>query len=233
MGWERIRLSKLEERLVSPRHVFQSIWTVRGTTGQFKSKGGIVNVPVNVDTTVQAIPRSLDDANIIPVEPARRLRYARGYIEGAISTERVWNTALYLQSTPLFCEYNVRIDTDWLEHAENLQDTAHAEDPQQEGERDQQQATAAANDEAEQNEADQEAGGGDEVVDPERANRRIEHHTVIGSDEGLRMAPGENQIPLSLFSDQDNQGIHGAKAGSAAIGQLHLPMQIDCSSIRS
>ncbi|KAG1081803.1 hypothetical protein G6F42_022819 [Rhizopus arrhizus] len=175
------------------------------------------------NTTVQAIPRSLlDDANIIPVELARRWRYARGYIKGAISSERVGNAALYLQSTPLFREYNVRIDTDWLEHAENFQDTAHAEDRQQEGEIDQQPATAAANDEdaqndnssadelagsqdeAEQNEADQEAGVGDEVVDPERANRRIEHHTVIGSDEGLRMAPGENQIPLSLFSDQDS-----------------------------
>lgn len=41
-------------------------------------------------------------------------------------------------------------------------------------------------------------------MDPERPNRRIEHHTVIGSDEGLRTAPGENQIPLSLFSDQDS-----------------------------
>ncbi|EPB81210.1 hypothetical protein HMPREF1544_12080 [Mucor circinelloides 1006PhL] len=213
----KVKMSKIiewgctEETANTVFSVEPSIWTVRGTTGQFKSKGGIVNIPANVDTTVQAIPRSLlDDANIIPVELARRWRYARGYIKGAISSERVGNAALYLQPTPpLFCEYNVRIDiVGWLENAENFQDTAHAEDRQQEGERDQPQATATVNyedaaqngnssadelagsqDEAEQNKAVQEAGGGDEVVDPRK---------------GKPMAPGENQIPLSLFSDQDS-----------------------------
>ncbi|KAG2203378.1 hypothetical protein INT47_010076 [Mucor saturninus] len=44
-------LIRLEERFVSPRHVFQSIWSHKGLLGQYKTKGGIVNVPVNVETT--------------------------------------------------------------------------------------------------------------------------------------------------------------------------------------
>ncbi|CEP06883.1 hypothetical protein [Parasitella parasitica] len=85
---ELMALTKLEERSVAPRHVFQSIWTLQGAYGQYRSKGGIVNVPVSVDTTVQSIPRWLDDTNIIPVVLTRRMRYNGGYIKGNISTQK-------------------------------------------------------------------------------------------------------------------------------------------------
>ncbi|KAL0579095.1 hypothetical protein ABG067_008668, partial [Albugo candida] len=45
----------LEERLVAGRHVFQSIWTMQGTSGQYRSKGGIVNVPVNGNIDVSKV----------------------------------------------------------------------------------------------------------------------------------------------------------------------------------
>lgn len=50
-------LNRIEERLVSPRHVFQSIRTVAGAHGQFRHRGAITNIPVNVDTTVTQLPR--------------------------------------------------------------------------------------------------------------------------------------------------------------------------------
>ncbi|MBQ0009470.1 MAG: hypothetical protein KBS97_04305, partial [Firmicutes bacterium] len=44
--------NRIEERLVAARHIFQSIWTVAGVNRQFKRRGVITNIPVNVDTTV-------------------------------------------------------------------------------------------------------------------------------------------------------------------------------------
>ncbi|KAK3920087.1 LOW QUALITY PROTEIN: Transcription activator BRG1 [Frankliniella fusca] len=62
------KLNRIEERLLAPRHVFQTLWTVNGSTGQFKTKGGIVNVHVDMDTTVHYIPRAIDDSNMILVK---------------------------------------------------------------------------------------------------------------------------------------------------------------------
>jgi hypothetical protein len=45
-------MERLEERLVAPRHFFQSIFTHKGSSGQYRNKGGIVNVPVTVDTYI-------------------------------------------------------------------------------------------------------------------------------------------------------------------------------------
>ncbi|CEP07811.1 hypothetical protein [Parasitella parasitica] len=73
-----MELTKLEYRWVAPRNVFQRIWTLRGTHGQYQSKRGTVIVPISVDTTVQFIPRCLDGTNILPVVLNRRMRYIGG-----------------------------------------------------------------------------------------------------------------------------------------------------------
>lgn len=110
-------LTRLEERLVAARHVFQSIWTLHGNSGQYRSKGGIVNVPVNVDTTVSALPRQLDDSFIIHLSLARRMRYLKDYIKGNISTAKVWIAASFLQTQPLYIEHEIELDDTWMESA--------------------------------------------------------------------------------------------------------------------
>ncbi|KAG2191173.1 hypothetical protein INT47_007910, partial [Mucor saturninus] len=110
-------LTRLEERLVAARHVFQSIWTLHGNSGQYRSKGGIVNVPVNVDTTVSAFPRQLDDSFIIHLSLARRMRYLKDYIKGNISTAKVWRAYSFLQTQPLYVEHEIEFDDTWMESA--------------------------------------------------------------------------------------------------------------------
>ena len=65
------RLSRLEEGLVAPRHIFQYLLTHKGLHGQFGSKGAIVNVPVNVDTSVSSLPRNLYDNSTVHTHLAR------------------------------------------------------------------------------------------------------------------------------------------------------------------
>ncbi|CEP08567.1 hypothetical protein [Parasitella parasitica] len=198
---ELMALTKLEERLVAPRHVFQSIWTLQGAHGQYRSKGGVVNVPVSVDTTVQSISRRLDDTNIIPVVLTRRMRYNGGYIKGNISTQKVWNAAHYLQSSPLYREHNISISTEWLEHVRQTQsedeDVNDESDESMPNERAPQRAEGEdAPNENQIEEEDQQPG-----LDEDELNAGSTE-TSIASDEALRMAPGEGRAPISILVDR-------------------------------
>lgn len=103
------KMTRLEERLVAPRHFFQSIFTHKGLTGQYKSKGGIVNVPVTVDTTVRSLPRNLDSTNTIHVGLARKLSFKKDYIKGNIDSNLVWEVAHYLKSRSLFIKHDITL----------------------------------------------------------------------------------------------------------------------------
>lgn len=82
-------LTRLEERLVAPRHIFQSLWTHKGIHGQYRSKGAIVNVPVMVDTMVSSFPRNYDDTSTVHVHLARKMEYTKNYMQGVISPAKV------------------------------------------------------------------------------------------------------------------------------------------------
>ncbi|OBZ80800.1 hypothetical protein A0J61_11151 [Choanephora cucurbitarum] len=103
------RLNRIEERLVAARHVYQSIYTVFGLRGQYKSKGEIVNVPVSVDKTVSCIPRLPEDTNIIQVTLKRRLDQANNYMSGNVNIASVWAAAVVLKDTDAYKKHTVTI----------------------------------------------------------------------------------------------------------------------------
>lgn len=71
---EELKLTHLEERLISPRLAFMQLKELpRGV--QLNSKGNIVNVPADVNTTVKLLPRMLDNTETIPVKLKRKLSY--------------------------------------------------------------------------------------------------------------------------------------------------------------
>lgn len=96
------KLNRIEERLVSARHVFQSIFTIGGLKGQYRSKGAIDNVPVSVTKTVEAIPRLLDDTNMISVKLTRRLIQNNNYMEGNVNPNYVWTAANVLSTSEAY-----------------------------------------------------------------------------------------------------------------------------------
>jgi hypothetical protein len=102
-------LNRVEERLISPRHVFQTIWPVMGPSGQYKTKGAIVNVPVNIDTTVNNLPRLPSDTNVIHVKVSRKLEYSNHYLSGFIRTKKVFDAARKIISKPLFIEHGIQL----------------------------------------------------------------------------------------------------------------------------
>ncbi|KAK3931732.1 Glutamyl-tRNA(Gln) amidotransferase subunit D [Frankliniella fusca] len=114
------KLNRVEERLLAPRHVFQTRWTVNGAAGQFKTKGGIVNVPVDMDTTVNHIPRAFDDSNMIHVKLARRMKYLNNYMSGNVRPKLLHNAAKKFILTPLALEEGIELSNDWYQdHSTN------------------------------------------------------------------------------------------------------------------
>jgi hypothetical protein len=108
-------LTRLEERLIAGRHVFQTIWTVRGQHGQYRSKGGIVNVPVSLDTTVSSLPRNYNDSHVIHLCLTRRMEYVRNYANGNVRPAVVWTAAEFMMHTPLYSELSITLNENWME----------------------------------------------------------------------------------------------------------------------
>lgn len=69
---EKLKLTHLKERLISPRLAFMQLKELpRG--GQLNLKGNIVNVPADVNTIVKLLPRMLDNTETIHVKLKRKL----------------------------------------------------------------------------------------------------------------------------------------------------------------
>ncbi|KAK3923676.1 Envelope glycoprotein M [Frankliniella fusca] len=107
------QLNRIEERLLAPRHVFQTLWTMNGGSGQYRTKGGIVNVPVDMDTTVSCIPRALSDSNMIHVKLARRMQYVSNYMVGNVRPKLLYDAARKFVKKPLPMEEGIELSTDW------------------------------------------------------------------------------------------------------------------------
>ena len=67
-------LNELECRLLAPRLAFQKVMQApRGN--QLKIKGNIVNVPADVNNTVNVLPRLPQESGTVKVQLKRRLQY--------------------------------------------------------------------------------------------------------------------------------------------------------------
>ena len=71
---KELQLYPLEERLVSLRIPFMQIRQLpRG--GQFSIKGNVVNVPVDIQPTINSLPRNIDKLGTIAVKLKKKLQY--------------------------------------------------------------------------------------------------------------------------------------------------------------
>ena len=67
-------LTPLEERLISPRIPFMQVRELP-SGGQLSIHGNVVNVPADVNSTVNVLPRPINESQTIPIKLKRRLGY--------------------------------------------------------------------------------------------------------------------------------------------------------------
>jgi hypothetical protein len=107
-------LNELECRLIAPRLAFQKIFQApRG--GQLKITGNVVNVPADVNNTVNMLPRLPHETGTIKVQLKWRLQYKSSALSLSIRPHKVMQAAAWLVNTSsLYQEQGITLDQTWL-----------------------------------------------------------------------------------------------------------------------
>ena len=107
-------VNELECRLIAPRLAFQKIFQApRG--GQLKITGNVVNVPADVSSTVNMLPRLPNETGTIKIQLKRRLQYKRSALSLNIRPLKVMQAAAWFVNTsPLYEGQGITIDQNWL-----------------------------------------------------------------------------------------------------------------------
>ncbi|XP_049514317.1 uncharacterized protein LOC119432693 [Dermacentor silvarum] len=168
-------LDCISERLISPRLPFMQIRRLRNAVGNFGVVGQVVNVPVDVNTMVTSLPRHLHDDHAINVHIKRHVIHKSSYLTGIVKKRTVKAWLRYLHTTPLYKQYNVVIDQNFLNETDEVIN-GHATDDMIES-------------------CERDASDYDMML--------AQQHTMLwNEDKYLSLCPGANQVPLSLLFDE-------------------------------
>ena len=107
-------LNELECRLIAPRLAFQKIFQApRG--GQLKITCRIVNIPADVNSTVNVLLRLPYETGTIKIQLKRRLQYKSSALSLNIRPHKVMQAAAWLVNTSSLYEgQRITIDQNWL-----------------------------------------------------------------------------------------------------------------------
>ncbi|CAH2083798.1 unnamed protein product [Euphydryas editha] len=93
------KLNLIEQRLVSPRIPFMQIRRLRHVNGQYGIYGQIINVPVEVNTMVNQLPRHIEDDHCFYVHIKKKLIHKTSYVHGLINKGHIKQWLDYLVTT--------------------------------------------------------------------------------------------------------------------------------------
>lgn len=102
-------LDPISVRLILPRIPFMSITRLR-RDGQYGIIGQVINVPVDVNSMIQQLPRRLDDDFAFNVSLKRELIHKSSYLSGYVRKRDLKIWLEYLVQTPLSRHFNISVD---------------------------------------------------------------------------------------------------------------------------
>ena len=110
-----LNLHPLEERLISLRIPFMQIRELpRG--GQYCIKGNVVNVPVDIQPTINTLPREMDENFTVPVKLKKKLVYKKCDFTENVRPAAVISALHWLMnSSSLYKESGIDIDDAWIQ----------------------------------------------------------------------------------------------------------------------
>ncbi|CAC5368407.1 unnamed protein product [Mytilus coruscus] len=196
---KELNLYPLEERLLSLRIPFMQIRQLpRG--GQLSVKGNVVNVPVEVQPTINSLPHTLEKSGTISVKLKKKLAFKKCDFSENVRPFAVICAFHYLMRTSdLYKSSRIERNEDWITEIAKINE----EETQNE------KNSREQEDNQDQNDADDDSDHFSEVD---------ENETHVGNtdtlldyfpddnppcDTGLTSAPGEGQRPISLYGDPD------------------------------
>ncbi|CAH1119807.1 unnamed protein product [Phaedon cochleariae] len=109
---KNLKLDLVTERLISPRIPFKQIRRLRHVKGQYGSYGQVINVPVEINTMINALPRYVDDDHCINVHIKRKKIHKPSFLHGVVNKTVIEAWLDYLIETPLYKMYDITINRD-------------------------------------------------------------------------------------------------------------------------
>ncbi|XP_062592424.1 uncharacterized protein LOC134253849 [Saccostrea cucullata] len=190
---DALNLHPLEERLISQRIPFMQIRELpRG--GQMSVKGNVVNVPVDIQPTVNALPRQIDEHVTIAVKLKKRLSHKSACFTENVRPNVVINALEWLmKNSELYKNSGIVIDHSWRDEIEKSNEETVQELIGSSNDSDDRETEGNDDGFCEVSSDDCIQGNSDTLVD----------EADIDTNKLYVFAPGENQKPISLFTDKD------------------------------
>ena len=209
-----LELHQLEERLIALRIPFMQIRELpRG--GQYSLKGNVINVPVDIQPTINCLPRPMDENFTVAIQLKKKLAYKKVDFKENVRPLRVLSALHWLMNnSQLYKKSGIVVDESWFQEVtESSEDTVREflevskeskVKNNTEGEI-QEHNNTSENDTVESNDydsdhysevdANEHVGNVDTLVDDADIDNKC--------DKVFTFAPGEGQHPLSLYQDKD------------------------------
>ena len=210
-----LNLHQLEERLIALRIPFMQIRELpRG--GQYSLKGNVINVPVDIQPTINCLPRPMDENFTVAIQLKKKLSYKKVDFKENVRPLRVLSALHWLMNnSKLYKNSGIVINDSWFQEV-----TESAEDTVREFlEVSKEQSTGRSSTENEKQEQDKSSENAiEEATDYESDHySEIDVNDHVGNidtlvddadidnkyDKVFTFAPGEGQHPLSLYQDQE------------------------------
>ena len=210
-----LNLHQLEERLIALRIPFMQIRELpRG--GQYSLKGNVINVPVDIQPTINSLPRPMDEIFTVAIQLTKKLSYKKVDFKENVRPLRVLSALHWLMNnSELYKKSGIVVDDNWFQEVtESAEDTVreflevskeHCKDKNYTGNEKQEQEKTTENDIEASNDYDSDhyseidandyVGNIDTLVDDADIENKY--------DKVFTFAPGEGQHPLSLYQDKD------------------------------
>ena len=207
-------LHQLEERLIALRIPFMQIRELpRG--GQYSLKGNVINVPVDIQPTINCLPRPMDENFTVAIQLKKKLAYKKVDFKENVRPLRVLSALHWLMNkSQLYKKSGIVVDESWFQEVtESSEDTVREflevskeskVKNNTEGEI-QEHNNTSENDTVESNDydsdhysevdANEHVGNVDTLVDDADIDNKC--------DKVFTFAPGKGQHPLSLYQIKD------------------------------
>ncbi len=179
-------LTQLEERLVSPRIPFMQIRSL-GVDKQYGLIGNVVNVPINMDTSISVLPRMFDQTFTIQLMLKRMIKHKSHFIYESVRPAVCYEAAKYLIQQPLYKSEGVILSDCWEEK--------HTE----------QNENFIVNNENNNNEENSNLNNKDDDWDEtvnDQSDNVTTNDTLLQDSSAISFAPGEGRTPMSLLKDK-------------------------------
>ena len=210
-----LNLHQLEERLIALRIPFMQIRELP-RDGQYSLKGNVINVPVDIQPTINCLPRPMDENFTVAIQLKKKLSYKKVDFKENVRPLRVL-TALHwlMNNSELYKKSGIIVDDNWFQEVtesaedtvreflevskEQCKDKANAENEKQNQDKTNENEIEASNDYDSDHysevDANEQVGNMDTLVDDADIDNKY--------DKVFTFAPGEGQHPLSLYQDKD------------------------------